>query len=1046
MKEMTLVMGICSVKRKKVHSSPMKSILERLQHPNIEIVVFSESVILNDPIEDWPICDCLIAFFSVGFPLGKAVKYAKLRKPLLINDLESQYDLLDRRIIYKKLKEAGVPVPEYAVLSRNEDGITDSTWDEQEDVLTIGSQVFPKPFVEKPVSAEDHNVHIYFPSAVGGGSQQLFRKINDRSSKYSGENAVRRTGSYIYEKFLATDGTDVKVYTVGPDYAHAEARKSPGLDGKVQRDKSGKEKRFPVILSAHEKLIARQVCNAFKQTICGFDLLRDGGNSYVCDVNGFSFVKNSPKYYDDCAQILKEMIFSELAPELFPSIKPSVEYLAEEIPVPIPSSDPQLELRCVIAIIRHGDRTPKQKMKMVVTHERFLKLYEKYDVKKKLKIKLKSPGELQEVLDIANGLLEEVETNPAAFGDTTELVRKLKQTKSVLEMYGYFSGINRKVQLKYIKSPDPGQERALLMILKWGGELTPAGRQQAEELGKVFRCIYPGGAGEYGSLPGSGFLRLHSTYRHDLKVYGSDEGRVQMTAAAFVKGLLDLEGSLPPILFHLVKRDNKLLDNAFMAEEAMTRAKKRLHEYMRTNTCDIEELRRKLSPTGATSYQVAIDAIKNPVVACQMMYDNIVLLIKQISDLEADGKEVKLYLSEGLKLMLARWSKLEKDFKHKDGKFDISKIPDIYDCIKYDMLHNSHLGLKVAYDLYIQSMHLADLVMPQEYGITRDEKIEIAGTVCQPLLHKIQTDITHTVSNIGTDIMHQLDPKYSSGVVTPKRHVRTRLYFTSESNIHAMVNMLRFGSLSHLDHPEWKDAKKLLDSAPELNYMTQIVFLLFENSRAPVDSEERYKVEVHYSPGAKGREEIIASGESASCLGLDYKKTIIPLKRMLPDEDSTKVFTRKGSTTFTVPTVPAIDPVKRSAKSLPSLMSQEQLQTIKQVASKDSFFDVEEENVNNQQTLDSSTNTTEDTTTPSIVVSEPSQPPSGSELPNVTEEQLVDLDLATSVKPLQRLCTISLAEMEKFLSNDEVRFEHRSSVGSRRSSVTSHRSSTGSMI
>ena len=170
--------------------------------------------------------------------------------------------------------------------------------------------------------------------------------------------------------------------------------------------------------------------------------------------------------------------------------------------------------------------------------------------------------------------------------------------------------------------------------------------------------------------------------------------------------------------------------------------------------------------------------------------------------------------------------------------------------------------------------------------------------------------------------------------------------------------------------------------------MTQIVFLLFENSRAPVDSEERYKVEVHYSPGAKGREEIIASGESASCLGLDYKKTIIPLKRMLPDEDSTKVFTRKGSTSSTVPIVPAIDPVKRSAKSLPSLMSQEQLQTIKQVASKDSFFDVEEENVNNQQTLDSSTNTTEDTTTPSVVVSEPSQPPSGSELPNVTEEQL----------------------------------------------------------
>ncbi|XP_060272038.1 inositol hexakisphosphate and diphosphoinositol-pentakisphosphate kinase 2 isoform X22 [Ovis aries] len=862
--ERQIVVGICSM-AKKSKSKPMKEILERISlFKYITVVVFEEDVILNEPVENWPLCDCLISFHSKGFPLDKAVAYAKLRNPFVINDLNMQYLIQDRREVYSILQAEGILLPRYAILNRDPNNPKECNLIEGEDHVEVNGEVFQKPFVEKPVSAEDHNVYIYYPTSAGGGSQRLFRKIGSRSSVYSPESNVRKTGSYIYEEFMPTDGTDVKVYTVGPDYAHAEARKSPALDGKVERDSEGKEVRYPVILNAREKLIAWKVCLAFKQTVCGFDLLRANGQSYVCDVNGFSFVKNSMKYYDDCAKILGNIVMRELAPQFH--IPWSIPLEAEDIPIVPTTSGTMMELRCVIAVIRHGDRTPKQKMKMEVRHQKFFDLFEKCDGYKSGKLKLKKPKQLQEVLDIARQLLMELGQNNDS--EIEENKSKLEQLKTVLEMYGHFSGINRKVQLTYLPHGCPKtsseeedsrrEEPSLLLVLKWGGELTPAGRVQAEELGRAFRCMYPGGQGDYAGFPGCGLLRLHSTYRHDLKIYASDEGRVQMTAAAFAKGLLALEGELTPILVQMVKSANMngLLDSdSDSLSSCQQRVKARLHEILQRDRDFTAEDYEKLTPSGSISLIKSMHLIKNPVKTCDTVYSLIQSLTSQIRHRMEDPKssDIQLYHSETLELMLRRWSKLEKDFKTKNGRYDISKIPDIYDCIKYDVQHNGSLKLEDTMELYRLSKALADIVIPQEYGITKAEKLEIAKGYCTPLVRKIRSDLQRTQDD---DTVNKLHPVYSRGVLSPERHVRTRLYFTSESHVHSLLSILRYGALCDESKDEqWKRAMDYLNVVNELNYMTQIVIMLYEDPNKDLSSEERFHVELHFSPGAKGCEE-----------------------------------------------------------------------------------------------------------------------------------------------------------------------------------------------
>lgn len=77
----------------------MKMLIERIQ-PYFEIVIFPQDMILNDPIESWPIVDVLMGWYSdgfnyyfsfiIGYPLDKAIAYVDYRKPYALNDLRMQ--------------------------------------------------------------------------------------------------------------------------------------------------------------------------------------------------------------------------------------------------------------------------------------------------------------------------------------------------------------------------------------------------------------------------------------------------------------------------------------------------------------------------------------------------------------------------------------------------------------------------------------------------------------------------------------------------------------------------------------------------------------------------------------------------------------------------------------------------------------------------------------------------------------------------------------------------------------------------------------------
>ena len=275
---------------------------------------------------------------------------------------------------------------------------------------------------------------------------------------------------------------------------------------------------------------------------------------------------------------------------------------------------------------------------------------------------------------------------------------KILQLIAVLNSQESFHGINRKIQLKpliVVTDPETNKKKVTkaLFILKWGGDITHTGLKQAEAFGQFFREHFYINSKE-------GLLRLHSTYRHDLKIYSADEGRCQQTAASFTKGLLVIEDDLTPILSSFINSDENavqmldvsksilgnydIISNSYESLQKIFTSKKPLSEQLRPSvSSQLNEKLKKIKNPWKMLLKLKMEVNE----LCRSISAKLELETKSYYVLPEDNREDRTSMfcgSENGTLLLKRWMKLENDFYDEETKkFNTTKLPDILDSIRY---------------------------------------------------------------------------------------------------------------------------------------------------------------------------------------------------------------------------------------------------------------------------------------------------------------------------------------------------------------------------